>query len=103
MTFLVGVLYVLFMLLCVFLILVVLIQPPRGEGLASAFSGVGSESFLGARAYTQIQWITAGVAVVLVLIGLLINRLSHPGNAHEETSDQPPAAEEPAGGGESDR
>lgn len=86
-------LYILFILASVFLILIVLIQPPKGEGLASAFSGVGSESFFGSRAYQQITYFTAGLAIALLLLALLINWVTRAENAPGEPT--PTGTEEP--------
>ena len=70
---------IVFALLCLLLILLIGISPAQGEGLASAFSGVGSDSFFGTRAQSKINWFTAGLAVTAILMAVAINYL----NAHE--------------------
>lgn len=72
---------IVFGVLCLLLILLIGISPAQGEGLASAFSGVGSDSFFGTRAQSKINWFTAGLAVTALLLALAINYLNaHPGD-----------------------
>jgi protein translocase SecG subunit len=70
---------IVFAILCLFLILLIAISPAQGEGLASAFSGVGSESFFGTRAQSKINWFTSGLAVFIILLAVAINyKNAHP-------------------------
>lgn len=62
-----------FAFLCLVLVFLIAISPAQGEGLASAFSGVGSESFFGSRAQSKINWITAGLAVTIIVLAVAIN------------------------------
>ena len=72
---LVTVLEILFGLLCLLLMLLIAISPAQGEGLASAFSGMGSDSFFGTRAQSKINWVTAGMALLVMLLAVGINLL----------------------------
>ena len=77
---LVLILEIIFAILCFFLVLIIALSPAQGEGLASAFSGVGSDSFFGTRAQSKINWFTAGMAVFIILLAIAINYK----NAHPE-------------------
>lgn len=58
----------LLMLAGIFLILLVLVQRGRGGGLAGAFGGMGGQSAFGTKAGDVFTKITAGAAVVWVLL-----------------------------------
>jgi protein translocase SecG subunit len=62
--------------LCLLLILLIAVSPSQGEGLASAFSGVGSDSFFGTRAQSKLNWFTTGLAVTVILLVVAINLLN---------------------------
>ena len=64
---------IVFTILCLFLILLIAVSPAQGEGLASAFSGVGSDSFFGTKAQSKINRFTAGLAIVIILLAVAIN------------------------------
>lgn len=70
---LVIVMEAIFAFLCLILVLLIAISPSQGEGLASAFSGVGSESFFGSRAQSKINWITASLTVTSLVLAVAIN------------------------------
>lgn len=70
---LVVILNILILLLAILLSFIVLIQPARGEGIASAFAGVGSESFFGTKAHSQISRVTIVLAVLLLLAVIGVN------------------------------
>jgi preprotein translocase subunit SecG len=62
---------------CLFLILLVLIQNDKGGGLAGAFGGMGGgAAFSGASAATIITKITQATAIVSFAIILILNALS---------------------------
>ncbi|MEZ6042922.1 MAG: preprotein translocase subunit SecG [Planctomycetaceae bacterium] len=68
MSFLVGILSVLLVVISLFMILLVLIQRGRGGGLAGAFGSGGGQSAFGTRAGDTFTQVTIVVAVVWVLI-----------------------------------
>ena len=74
-----GFLAVLLVILCLGLIMIILIQDPKGGGLASAFgAGPSGESLLGAQAQQEITRITGwmtGILMVVVLTMVLIDNL----------------------------
>jgi len=63
-------------LVCLFLILVVLAQQGKGQDLASAFGGAGSQSAFGARGTaTLLSKITAGAAAIFMITSLTLSYL----------------------------
>lgn len=80
-------LQILFLLLALMLCFIILIQPAKGEGIASAFAGVGSESFFGTRAHQSMSRITIVLSVLVLALGIMINMI----RAAELSPDSPPA------------
>jgi preprotein translocase subunit SecG len=67
---------VLHVLVCLFLILVVLAQQGKGQDLASAFGGAGSQTAFGARGTaTLLSKITAGAAAIFMITSLTLSFL----------------------------
>ena len=104
-------------LVCLFLILVVLAQQGKGQDLASAFGGAGSQTAFGARGTaTLLSKITAGAAAIFMITSLSLSFLkpavsertvvpdtpapasetSTPSTPSEETATPAPAVEEPS-------
>lgn len=92
-------------LVCVFLILVVLTQQGKGQDLASAFGGAGTQAAFGARGTaTLLTRVTAGAAAIFMITSLLLGYISSesgeqsvvgPGGA--PTAPAPEAGETPDG------
>lgn len=82
-------------LVCVFLVLVVLTQQGKGQDLASAFGGAGTQAAFGARGTaTLLTKITAGAAATFMVTSLMLGYVqSDPGS---ETVVDLPAAAVPA-------
>ncbi len=71
------ILLILHVFICIFLILLVMVQSDKGGGLASAFGGMGGNAaFSGASAATILTKITQWTAIVSFAIILLLNGLS---------------------------
>ncbi len=106
-------------LVCLFLILVVLAQQGKGQDLASAFGGAGSQTAFGARGTaTLLSKITAGAAAIFMITSLTLSYLRPavsertvvpdtpapasetsppaPSTPGEETTPAPPTEEPPA-------
>ena len=92
-----------YVLVCVFLILVVLLQQGKGADVASAFGAASSQTTFGARGTTTVleritTWSFVGFAVLAVAISLIESRNAKRtvmGSAPKAVS--VPAAPKPAG------
>ena len=70
-------LIILYVLVCLFLIMVVLLQQGKGADLAGAFGGGGSQTSFGPRGTTNIMHrMTTGVFVLFVVLCLTLTILS---------------------------
>lgn len=92
-------LVILYVLVCIFLILVVLLQQGKGADLAGAFGGGGSQASFGPRTGTNIMHRLTTVSFVLfVVLSLSLAILS--GRRHtsvmEEVATAPPPATDQA-------
>ena len=98
---------------CVFLVLVVLTQQGKGQDLASAFGGAGTQAAFGARGTaTLLTKVTAGTAATFMITSLVLGYVGSdpqattvvddvPAGAVLETAPPPPEpqeAEEPEAG-----
>jgi preprotein translocase subunit SecG len=68
-----GLLAFVLVIVCLLLIAIILIQDPKGGGLASAFgAGPGGESLLGARAQRDVAtwtgWLTAAFLFIVIIL-----------------------------------
>ncbi len=78
MTALVVIMTVVFVLACLAVTFLVLIQPPHsdgGSGLAGAFIGSGGDSFFGTKAMTMAGKITIFLSVLIVALAITINKI----------------------------
>jgi preprotein translocase subunit SecG len=67
----------LFIFVCLFMILLVLIQKGRGGGLASAFGGGGSNTAFGSKTGDVLTWATSIVFGVFVLLAVVLNLMAN--------------------------
>lgn len=76
-------LVVLFVFICFFLILVVLLQQGKGADIAGAFGGGGTQTAFGARgATTLLHKLTTGAFVGFIVIAIVLSVLStRPGSS----------------------
>jgi preprotein translocase subunit SecG len=112
-------LIVLYIFICFFLILVVLVQQGKGADIAGAFGGGGTQTAFGARgATTLLHKLTTGAFIGFILLSLLLTVLQarskpsvvrgvpqkvnaqgvfppKPGAAGQPAAAQPPAAAAP--------
>ncbi len=76
MGFLYGVIVVLYVFICLFLILVVLVQQGKGADLAGAFGGGGTQTAFGARgATTLLHKLTTGAFIGFIILALTLTIL----------------------------
>src|SRR5947209_16735571 len=66
----------LFVLICLILILLVLIQKGRGGGLVSAFGGMGGNTAFGSKTGDVLTWATSIIFGVFLLLAVVLNLLS---------------------------
>lgn len=64
------------LLVCILLILIILIQPSKGEGLTETLGGTAAQTILGSRAGTWLTKATAVFAALFILSCLFIGWLS---------------------------
>ena len=68
-----GLLALLLIFVCGFLMIVILLQRGRGGGLAGAFGGGGGTSAFGAKTGDVFTWITVVVATIFVILAVAAN------------------------------
>ena len=84
-------LVIFYVLVCIFLVLVVLLQQGKGADLAGAFGGGGSQTALGMRgAATLLQKLTTAAAVSFMLTSLAL------GIVGRSSSSSPPPSPGPS-------
>jgi preprotein translocase subunit SecG len=95
--------FVLFILVCLFLILLVLIQKGRGGGLASAFGGAGGNTAFGSKTGDVLTWTTSVVFGVFLVLAVSLNLLANARHSRDNpgavTSSVPARPTSPAGAG----
>lgn len=77
---------VLFIIVCVFMTLLVLIQKGRGGGLSSAFGGAGGSTAFGSKTGDVLTWATSIVFGIFLLLAIIVNLLAN----HREDQLYPP-------------
>ena len=90
MSFFIGLLTVVLVLDCLFLILLVLIQKGRGGGLASAFGGGGGNTAFGSKTGDVLTWATSIVFGIFLLLAIALNLIAN--EVHRTKTGGPPAA-----------
>ncbi len=104
----------LFILICVLMIGIILLQKGRGGGLAGAFGGAGGHSAFGSRTGDMFTWITVILVALFFGVGAVAARTFRPlsdvaeqsageteaeldaTETDEQPADQQPADEQPA-------
>jgi preprotein translocase subunit SecG len=93
---------VLFLTVCVFMILLVLIQKGRGGGLASAFGGAGGNTAFGSKTGDVLTWATSVLFGVFLVLAVALNLLAtarHNARVGIVAAPPPVATNAPAGAG----
>ena len=91
---------ILFLIVCLFMTLLVLIQKGRGGGLASAFGGAGGNTAFGSKTGDVLTWATSIVFGVFLLLAVALNLLSNSMNTKYQggtTSSNTTPAKAPVG------
>jgi len=95
------ILIALYVLVCVSLVVIVLLQSGKGEGLAGMLGGGGGQAIFGARAGDVLSRTTTVLAIVFMVLSLALAIFSshRSGSLSEEIAEyaeQPPAEESSA-------
>jgi preprotein translocase subunit SecG len=88
---------VLLAILGVAIIMLVLIQRGRGQGLAGAFGGMGGASLLGTKAGTFIGKVTGWMVAAFIVLAIALNILYNSGRATRGAPPPPPPPAAPGG------
>ena len=84
---------ILHIFICIFLVLVVLTQQGKGQDLASAFGGAGTQAAFGARGTaTLLTKVTAGTAATFMITSLLLGYVGSDPQAATVVDDVPPGS-----------
>jgi len=78
-----------FIIVCLFMILLVLIQKGRGGGLASAFGGAGGNTAFGSKTGDVLTWATSIVFGIFLILAITLNLVAN--NYHNKRSGIPTA------------
>ena len=70
----------LFLLVCLLLIMVILIQKGRGGGLSGAFGGAGGNTAFGSKTGDVLTWATSIIFGVFLLLAIALNLLANKRN-----------------------
>ncbi len=68
----------LFIICCVSLILIILIQKGRGGGLSGAFGGAGAGGILGSKTGDFLTWVTIALVGVYLTLSLVMAKFYRP-------------------------
>ena len=91
MTFLFWTALVLFIFVCLFMILLVLIQKGRGGGLASAFGGMGGNTAFGSKTGDVLTWATSVVFGIFIVLAISLNLIANHRQKQANRPAPPPA------------
>ncbi len=98
MGFLQGLFITVFIVACLLLICVVLVQKGRGGGLSSAFGGAMGSSPFGTKTGDVFTWITVVLAGIFLLCALVLNGVVRPEKAHTGYTEPTPTRQSATGG-----
>jgi preprotein translocase subunit SecG len=93
-SFIKNVVAVLFVISCVSLVLIILIQKGRGGGLSGAFGGAMASGILGSKTGDFLTWVTIVLAGVFLLLAVVMAKIYKPDVASDydvspQTQQQP--------------
>jgi len=98
-TFIMNVVAVLFVICCVSLVLIILIQKGRGGGLSGAFGGAMASGILGSKTGDFLTWVTIALVGVFLTLAVVMGKFYKPTPASDydvspQTQQQPLASPE---------
>ncbi len=94
--FLMKVVAALFIVCCVSLILIILIQKGRGGGLSGAFGGAAAGGILGSKTGDFLTWVTIALVGVFLTLAVVMAKFYRP-DVSERGGDAPARQELPTG------
>jgi len=92
--FIMKVVAALFIICCVALILIILIQKGRGGGLSGAFGGAMASGILGSKTGDFLTWVTIVLAGVFLTIAVVMAKFYRPA-VSERGEEAPPGQVQP--------
>ena len=93
--FIMKIVAALFIICCLSLILIILIQKGRGGGLSGAFGGAGAGGILGSKTGDFLTWVTIALVGVFLTLALVMAKFYRP-DVSEFGEDAPARQELPA-------
>jgi len=93
---------IIYLVNCIFLVIVVLLQSGKGGGLAGAFGGGGAaDSAFGAQVGSPLRKVTTAMATIFLSLAIVLaviasTRTGTVGGEESIVPDNPPAQEQPA-------
>ena len=78
-SFIMKVVAVLFVICCVALVLIILIQKGKGGGLSAAFAGGMASGLLGSKTGDFLTWVTIALVVIFLTLAGLMAKFYRPG------------------------
>ncbi len=94
--FVMTVVMALWVLSCLALVFIIMIQKGKGGGLSAAFGGGGGGSSLfGAKTGDVLTWVTIGVAGGFIFLSVIMGLYYRPTPTVQDTMAPPPAATQP--------
>lgn len=99
--FIMHVVAVLFVICCVALVLIILIQKGRGGGLSAAFGGGMASGILGSKTGDFLTWVTIVLVGVFLLFAVVLAKFYVPAPASDFDTPQQTQQEPTAGAGPS--
>ena len=85
------ILLALFLFVCLFMTLLILIQKGRGGGLASAFGGAGGNTAFGSKTGDVLTWATSVVFGVFLMLAIVLNLVIVPDVPPSEVHERAPS------------
>lgn len=85
-TFLMNVVAVFFVIVCIALILLVLIQKGRGGGLSGAFGGLGAGGLFGTKTGDFLTWVTIAITALFLSLAIIMGLFYKPTVTEPETA-----------------
>jgi preprotein translocase subunit SecG len=93
-SFIMNVVAVLFVISCVALVLIILVQKGRGGGLSGAFGGGMASGILGSKTGDFLTWVTIVLVSIFLLLAVVMAKYYKPSGASDYDV-SPPTQQQP--------